>query len=115
MLRGRRWRAQVMHSQAVEDSCQSLAPERGARLLLAAGAHLRTAAGGVALLAMSSQDGYLAPRGRLPLPPLPPGGGAAPPPPRPPPRSQARAARGPQLLRQGRPLLLSAMMFAERQ
>jgi len=64
---------------------------------------------------LSSQDGYLAPRGRLPLPPLPPGGGAAPPPPRPPPRSQARAARGPQLLRQGRPLLLSAMMFAERQ
>lgn len=77
-------RAQVMHSQAVEDSCVSLAPERSANLLLTGGAHLRTAAAGVSVLAMCPEDGYLAPRGRLPLPPLPPGGGAAPPPARPP-------------------------------
>ena len=62
----------------------SLAPERGANVLLAGGAHLRTAAAGVSLLAMCPEDGYLAPRGRLPLPPLPPSGGAAPPPARPP-------------------------------
>ncbi|KAK9819406.1 hypothetical protein WJX81_008395 [Elliptochloris bilobata] len=74
----------VMHSQAVEDSCVALAPERAANLLLSAGAHLRTGAAGVSLLAMCPEEGYLAPRGRLPLPPLPPGGGSAPPPARPP-------------------------------